>query len=454
MTAEPTRSATLVLSEYALGLETSQFPPPAVQMAKAVLTDTVGVLLASSRGRPVRTAIKTFPVPSHGRCTVIGHGHGAAPEQAAFVNGIGGHSIELDDTHGPSRNHPAAQIVPAALAAAEEVGHCTGIDLLAAITVAYDVQARISKAMGPKRPYERGFHSMSICGTIGAAVAAGRLLGLSVDQMRSCIALAASQSSGLTTFQDDDSHMLKAFHSGVAARNGLYAALLARDGFEGAPDALAGRHNVLVPFGGPGPDLAQLSDALGDRFEICYTSIKRHACCGQIHGCVDALLALQRAHGFGSRDITRIDARVAHSAVPIVDQNPLWTHNLQHVLAVAAQEGLITPEHFEDTWTNGPDTAELATRVFLGGSDELQTRFPAQKGGIVTVTTAKGTWTKEMPEPLGAPSLPLSEAEIQAKFTTLVVPVLGAASAQTLCDMLSRFDERGANTELLVPLLV
>ena len=165
--------------------------------------------------------------------------------------------------HTSSRTHPACVIVPAALAAAEAAGDTPGAELLAGIVAGYDVEVRLSKAMGVQQQFDRGFHPSGVCGSIGAAAAAGRILSLSVDQMRACIALGAAQSSGLLTFEEDPSHMLKSFNTGVAARNGVYAALLAQRGFRGAPDVLTGRHSVLTPYSRPDPEPAKLLDGLG-----------------------------------------------------------------------------------------------------------------------------------------------------------------------------------------------
>jgi 2-methylcitrate dehydratase PrpD len=415
---------TASLAEYVLAADFDRFPEPVKQQGRLVLADTVGVLLAASRGRTVRTALAATPDYRGGNCTIVGHCVGTDPVRAAFVNGIGGHDIELDDTHTSGRNHAAAVLVPAALAAAEEAGSCTGKDLLAAITAGYDLQIRVSKAIGPQRQVVRGFHPTAVCGTFGAAAVAAKLLNLTVSQLQSALALAASRSSGLLTYEDDSSHMVKSFHTGIAAQAGVQAALLARSGFVGAPDVFAGRFNVLEPFGGTSVDVDRLVDGLGERYEISHTSLKRHACCNQTHAALDLLLAMRERYGFDCPDIRSIDVQLAHDALPIIDNNPLWTHNIQFIVAVGVREGFVGPEHFTEKYTTDGELLALSRKVTVRGNDDLQSRYSALKGAIVEVTTATGTLTDERQAPIGSPAFPLASAELKGKFRRLSSAVL------------------------------
>src|SRR5262245_34646832 len=128
------------------------------QQARLVLADTVGVLLAASVSAAVQSAIVAVGRDSGTSCTIVGHAQRAGADAAALINGLGGHHIELDDIHASSRNHPAAVLVPAALAAAElDQGRTFG-DVIAALVAGYDVEARLSKALGPSKLYDHGFH--------------------------------------------------------------------------------------------------------------------------------------------------------------------------------------------------------------------------------------------------------------------------------------------------------
>jgi 2-methylcitrate dehydratase PrpD len=374
--------------------------------------------------------------PTGGACTVVGHGRVAPAEVAAFLNGIGGHDIELDDSHSPSRTHPAAVIVAAALAAVEHVGEASLGDLLDGIVAGYEVQARVSKAMGRNEQYDRGFHPSAVCGAIGAAAAAGRILGLSVDEMRSCIGLAASQSSGLLSYADDPYHMQKSFQTGVAARNGVTAALFAKAGYKAAPNVLAGEHDVLRPFGGPAADPSKLTVGLGTHFEIGQTSLKRHASCNLTHAAVDALLLLMANPAITAQSIQHIHIELPFKGAQRVDGNMLWTHNIQYVVAIAAFERHVALEHFTPEWTGNAEVQALAARVTVEGSVELDERFPEQKGARLTVTTADGEFVQQVDSPRGSPREPLTDAELKQKFEFLTGVAMSPENSAELWELL------------------
>lgn len=444
-------NATRTVAGYAARLTVDTMPSEVVAQAKVMLADTVALLLRASTRPNVNRALSAFPLGG-GSCTIVGHGRGAAPDHAAFINGVGGHDTELDDSHTPSRTHPAAVVIPAALAAAEVSGTSTGADLLAAIVAGYDVTCRVSKAIGVQSQYDRGFHPSSVCGSIGAAVAAGRMLGLREEPMSYAIGLATSQSCGLTTFEDDSSHMLKSFQTGLGARNGMTSALLARMGYESSPDALAGRHNVLMAFGGNTANPALLTSGLGETFEIVGTSIKRHACCDQTHSALDALLALLETKEIEASEIEAIAVEIAHAAVPIVDGNPLWTHNIQYVMALAAHERSVGVHHFDEEWTTHAGIAALAQKVTVTGSDKLQARFPTKKGASVTVTAGGRTFSHEVEAPVGNPANRLTPRALEAKFTLQASSVLSPAEVERLWDEVNHI-ESAANLDTLFKLL-
>jgi 2-methylcitrate dehydratase PrpD len=436
-----TTDATTALVEHVLDLNLEALPPAVLIQAKVVLADTVGVMCAASLGESVRTASTAWPLGGDGTATVVGHPRTTAPDHAAFINAVGAHDIELDDSHSPSRTHAASVLVPAALAAAQAAGGSTGAAILLGIVAGYDIQVRLSMAIGVQRQFDHGFHPTSVCGTVGAAVASAKILGLAPEQLRACIMLASSQSSGLMTWQDDATHMVKSFQTGIAARNGLYAALLARNGFGGTGDALTGRHSMLTAFGGQSPEPGQLTAALRERWDICETSIKRYPCGGQTHAAVAALLDIRESSQFGWAEIERIDVDLAQGAISIIDNSPLLIANVQYVLALAAHEGRIRREYFTDPrWTEDPRIAMTREKVMVRPSPDIDRTFPAKKGAVVTVTTGRGTFRQSFDAPPGSPWHPLSPAELKGKFTELAGDVLTEAAAERLWELLEGFE--------------
>ena len=436
-----TADATTTLVDHVRGLDVDSLPPAVLTQAKVVLADTVGVMLAASLGESVRTASAARPLIGDGDATVVGHPIATTPDHAAFINAVGAHDIELDDSHSPSRTHAASVLVPAALAAAGAAGGARGATMLLGIIAGYDIQVRLSKAIGVQDQFDRGFHPTSVCGTVGAAVVSGKILALPPDQLRACIMLASSQSSGLMTWQDDATHMVKSFQTGIAARNGLYASLLAASGFGGGGDVLTGRHSMLAAFGGASPEPDQLTAALGERWDICETSIKRYPCGGQTHSAVAAFLDIRESNQLGWEEIERIDVELARGAIAIIDDSPLLIANVQYVLALAAHEGRIQRRFFTDPqWTQDPHIAATRATVVVHSNADIDRTFPAKKGAIVTVTTTRGTFRQSLDSPPGSPWHPLSPAELNGKFTELARDVLTEAAAQRLWELLEGFE--------------
>jgi 2-methylcitrate dehydratase PrpD len=418
------------LAEWVCGLTLADVPAETLRYTTLVLTDTCGSLLGGSRSPGVRHALLAHK-HSSGSCLVIGHQQRLTPEAAALVNGIGAHEPGIDDFNSSSRTHPGAIVTPAALAVAELAEGSSGADLIAGILAGYDVTARLSKAMGVVGQFRRGFHPASVCGSVGAAAAAGRVLRLSVDQMISCLTLAVGQASGLLSWEDDVTHTLKSFQMGTASRAGVAAALLAQAGYLAKADVFTGRHNMLGAFSEIQRPEA-LVEGLGESFEITATSLKLHASCGQIHSSIDAVLDMLASERLTAADIEAIDVDLPHDAVLAVDGMPLLTHNIQHVLAIAAVEGHVGVEHFAEAWTAQPDVHALAARVSVHGSDELQASFPAQQGAQVTITTSSGQMTRKVPAPHGNPADPLTADQVWRKFLSLSEGVMTISAAEHL----------------------
>jgi 2-methylcitrate dehydratase PrpD len=445
------------VARYVAELDHAAVPAPVRHQARRILADTVGLMLAAVDEPAVAAAIGAFP-PEGGPSTVFGQARGGRPAEAAFLNAIAAHCLELDDSHSPSLTHPASVLVPAALAVTQAVlaegGEAGGDGLLDALVVAYDVQTRLSQAMGPLRQFDRGFHPLSVCGSVGAAVAAGRMAGLDKEGMARAIALAGSQSSGVLTFRSDRSHQQKAFHAGVAARNGVYAALLARAGFRAAPDVLAHEHNILTPYGGPGVEPELLVEGLGEQWAISQTSIKRHPSCGRSHAPLDALFALLEEHPIDPAEVERITVEVAHSVVVSIDDRPQLTHNMQHLAAVAVltcTSGAtgVTREHLTEAWAAQPEVKALRRKVEVRGADDLEAIFPERRGARVAVVAGGQTFENEIPGPLGSPSRPLEDSQLRRKFLDLVTPRYGSRAAARLWSGLLAVDEQCGLTALL-----
>lgn len=434
-------SSTSTLAEHVRQLDARKLPTEVTERARQVVLDTFASLLSGAQLPPGR-ALLAFANGLAGRpeATVAGTELRLGAMDAALINGALAHADETDDSHFSSLTHPAAMGIPAALAVGEARGISGGV-LLAAVIAGYDVQCRVAKAMGPRNLQQRGFMGLAVCGSFGAAAAAGRAIGLSAKQIIAALGFAGLQTGGLWACAEEPSHHAKALQSGFPVRNGVTSALLAERGIPG-PDAIfEGPNNAIEAFSSD-PDREQLTNELGRRFEIMGTSIKKHACGGPIRGPVDGLLQLMNEHRLSADDIERADVQMAHSAVRIVGGRSIPSISLAYVLAVAACDGYVgTEQTHSPNRTQDPRVLDLAERVHVSGDDDMEAAWPALRPATVTLSVRDGRRLRtRVDHAAGSPERPLSRAEVEEKFLRLTSGLLGEVRARKLALLVWRLE--------------
>ena len=249
------------------------FDGTVIESAKLRFLDTIGIALAGSREPATLVALETARhmggKPAAG---IPGHPDRTSSPLAGFVSAVSAHSQEFDD-YTKSVTHVSVVMVPGALALAEELG-VSGRTMIEAFAVGFEVDARLGHGMRPAL-FDRGWHPNGILGAIGVASAGARMMGLDLMETRMAIGIAASEGQGL---RKNVGSMGKAFHVGHGVRNGIFAALLARSGFEVDPDIIepspsdVGGHerfSLVECFCGPGGyDLDRMTEELGTRWEL------------------------------------------------------------------------------------------------------------------------------------------------------------------------------------------
>src|SRR5262249_26895127 len=209
---------------------------------------------------------------------------------AAFLNAAGANVFDYCDTHLPTVVHPTAPLAPALLALSD-MRRVSGPEFLLAFVLGFEIECRVGLAVSPGH-YPKGWHITSTCGVFGAAAGAAKLLGLSAQQIVWALGTASTQSAGLCECLGWPA---KSVSVGNAARNGLWAALLAEKGFEGPAEPIAGAQGFLAAMGEP-PDWAALLDGLGESWEVANNSTKPYPCGFVIHPLLDCALDFRRAH--------------------------------------------------------------------------------------------------------------------------------------------------------------
>lgn len=435
---------TETIAHYASSLQYRAVPSAVVARTKEVVLDCLGTLLAGTVYPVGKTTLRFVDgLGEGGGCTVVGSSRKASSITAAFANATVSHCLELDDNYNPANAHVANVVVPAALAVAEQE-HRDGQTLIAALVAAYDVEGRIGIALDPVRLYERSFHPSSINGNFGAAVAAARAMGLGPAETVNALGLAGCQASGLLAWVTEPAQFSKAFQIGIAARNGVTAAQIARAGFTGPPRILEGKHNPFLAFVGAGdPGIGPvLTSDLGSRFEIARTSLKKYACCRQIHAPLDGLFKIMAANNLRGEDIEELSTRVPTSMAGIIDNNELPSHNAQYVLAMAAYDGRVEVEQLTGDRIRDHRIAALSKHVRVLGDDELEKLFPEQWSGITAVRTRDGReLTEAVYYPKGDPENPFTAEELKGKFLALATKAIARKRAEEIAAVVGSLEE-------------
>jgi 2-methylcitrate dehydratase PrpD len=360
------------------------------------------------------------------QAAVLGRGERVDMASAALVNGITSHTFDFDDTHLKTIIHPAGPVASALLALAEHQG-ASGRALVDALVIGIDVACRLGNTVYPEH-YDRGWHITGSTGTLGAAAACARLLGLDEHRTMMALGIAASQPVGL---REQFGTMTKPFHPGAAARAGLMSALLARHGFTSSPKAIEAPRGFAQVVSTKCA-WNEVTDELGERFEISFNSYKPFACGIVIHPSIDACVQL-REQGVRAEDVERIELKV-HSLVLELTGKKEPADGLQgkfsvyHGCAAGLVFGHAAEEEFSDAVVTRPDMVELRRKVVATVDDRID-----EASADVTAVLRDGRRVHVFVEhAIGSLQRPMSDAALEAKFHGLSDPVLGAAKTKQL----------------------
>lgn len=353
-----------------------------------------------------------------GPCFALGAGRKSA-EVAAFVNGGLGNIFEMDDLHRTSIVHPGDVVIPAALAVAERVG-ATGPILLDAILRGYEAAIRVGEAAGTGH-YEYWYNTAT-CGVFGAAAAAASVMGLDRPLIVDALGQAGMQAAGLWQCRLEPTFS-KQLATARAAQSGVIAADLAAIGFPGAKAILEGDLGFFAATC-PGSDPRAVVQNAHAPWRIHDTSFKPWSACRHAHPVIEAGLVL---HGRGGdRSIEQISIETYRDAVEFCDnQEPTTPHearfSLQHCAAVALAKGRAALADFSPSAIADDTLTALRRRVSVHIDATMTAAFPSRYGALVTVTYANGSRQEHLVETAkGDPENPMTEAEIGAKFHTLM----------------------------------
>ncbi len=430
------------LAQKCCALSYESLPEGVVDRAKYLFLDFIGVAARGSLSEsslPVHAVCKRLGARKDG-AGVIGTDLRLDPAYAALANGAAAHSIELDDVVNAASLHPAVAVMPAVLAASH-VFNCTGRALVEAIVAGYEVTIRLGTALDPSAHYAQGFHPTGTCGTLAAAVTAGKILNLSPAQMTCALGIAGSQAAASMEFLSDGS-FTKRFHPGWAAHSGLVAALLAQEGFTGPETIIEGKFGFLRAYS-PNSDPEKILENWGNPYQVLRTSIKPHSCCRYKQGPIDATLKIMTENGLTGADVESITLGVLKTGHAIVvvpeDQkiNPESIVDAQFSMpfgaAVAVLYGKATLDEYTAEKIASPDVKEMMKRIKSVEDPSIEGEFPQKWPATARLQTKDGrTFSVRIEYPKGDPENPLTWDELIGKFKGLTEPVFSKDHADKI----------------------
>ncbi len=454
--AKAGRSVASLWGEFAAAASLAQFPELARSRAIDAITDVIGCIRAGSPEPACRKLLRVLP---HGAqaseampALLVGAAAYASPADAALYNGTAAHALDYDDITHPAYSHPSAVLVPALLSVAS-LDNPTGAEFITAYIVGIEMFGKLGRALNTGH-YIRGWHATATLGTLAAALAAGKLLGLDPARLASCMNIAASSAGGVRA---NFGSMVKPLHAGLAARNGVLAALLAREEFSAADGALEQANGYFSLFEGEGGhDIAPMLKP-GSELEITTDhglALKPYPSCGATHTGIEAALILR--DGLDLNGIRSVRAGITELGFePLIRHAPTTPleakFSMQFCLAAALSEGRVDLRTFSERSLHSAEIGRLSSLVKLEVDQRVAhgTEFPT----VLTIETSDGSRLEhtEM-EAIGKPSRWFSTQQLRDKFTDCIGVVPGFNRAGALFEQLQKLDRSDALSGLVTQL--
>ncbi len=430
-------------AHFAVDYGEGQFDDTAEHAAARAVVDWFSATVPGAEMPPARILERALvPDDAVGPARLVRSGRACAAETAALINGTASHTAELDDIYRDGIYHPGSPVVAAALAVGERTSS-SGLDLLRAVVVGYEVSDRIAAAVNPA--HYRYWHTTGTVGTIGAAAGAAVLLRLGIVETGHALATATTGAAGLQQAFRSDA-MSKPLHAGHAAHAGVVSALAASEGFTGALDVLEGDVGFGFAMGGA-PDWGRATDGLGTTLLIGEATVKNHSCCGHIFAAIDALGELARDHSLSIDDIASVEVATYGTALEVAGtREPSSTFeakfSIPYCIGAQLVLGSVRLRAFSEEALADPRIRRIAAVTTMEVDPEFDAAFPTQRGARVTVTTRDGACHQSVRQTRkGDPDDPLTDDELQAKFDETVGSVYDDGSRSALSSALWRLGE-------------
>lgn len=422
---------TRTLARYVVTAKFADLPAGVRKEAARTVLNWVGCTIGGSHHQTVDNAIAAMaPFSGPAQASLLGRKERLDILHTALINGISSHVLDYDDTHSRNIVHPGGPVLSAILALSEHRA-VSGSDFVNALVLGVDVECRIGNSVYPKH-YDTGWHITGTAGVFGAAAAAGILLGLSEQQMLWAIGLAATQPVGL---QEMFGTMTKSFHPGRAAQNGLTAALLASRNFTSSEQSLEAKYG-WVNVVSTGHDYNYITQGLGSRYEISQNTYKPFACGVVMHATIDGCIQLRNEQKLLADGISQVELKVHPLVMQLTSRRSPQTglegkFSIYHAASVALVEGGGGIAQFTDRAVQDRIIASLRDRV----STVVDTGLHEDQVRITLVTKDGRRIEKFVEHAVGSLQNPMSDKDLEAKFTGLANGILPPGRQRQLMDL-------------------
>jgi len=433
------------LAKRIVAMNYSDLPSDAVRWAKISFVDLLGSAFAGANEpgpRIIERVLDAGRAP--GPSLLWGTDRRVSALDAAVINGTLAHALDYDDCGDSIAGHPSVPLIPSVLALGESLG-ASGHDVLLAYVTGFETQARVGRG-AVMTQFEKGWHPTATFGVFGSAAACSRLLKLNADQTAVALSIAASLAAGLKA---NFGTMTKPLHAGQCSRHGLYAALLAKEGFTANAEAIEHRQGYLELFNGAGGyDADKILQDWANPLDVLKPGIglKQYPSCGSTHSAIDAMLSLRAQHKLTPDQVASIES-VTHERALVHTSRPKPRSGLdakfsvQYCVARALLNGEVTLTHFRDDTVSEPAVQKILERIkarpHAHKSTGMHDHFECEM--IVTTTDGKKL-TIRTDHPLRGPCNLAPPDKLESKFKDCAATALRLEAIGPLYDAIQSMD--------------
>jgi 2-methylcitrate dehydratase len=446
---------TATMARWTAALDYKHLSQDAVYQAKRFLLDSVGCALGGYQQHDVKIALDVLDeVAGRGPATVIGTGKNVDALSASLANALMIRCMDYNDIYWKQDPSHPSDIFPAAMAGCERA-KSDGKELIVGFVLGHEFEMRFCEAAFPG-VRERGWHHATLTAFVSPFVA-GRALHLSWEQIQHAVGISASRHCTLGAVTAGKLTMMKNTVDPMATQSGMLAALLAEKGYTGPEHVIDGKEGLVHCFG-PDWKLHMLTDGLGDSWRITRCGMKFFPTEALTHAPISAVLDLVKKNDLHPDQVAKIQIRSLARAADILSDPSKYDphtketadHSLPYVIAAALVDRQVTPAQFEMSKIMDPTIRAQLKKVEVVADPEIEKVFPALQRVVVTITKSDGqSFTQQLDYPKGDPRNPLTDQEIEEKFTALADGVLSPNAQKKLKEAIWNLEKQSSVSELM-----